>query len=295
MKLNQSQLKDLLRIACQAATKAGNMIADSTGRNLDVIAKEAGSSRASQVVTEVDIKSQQIILELIEPTLKKYDLALLSEEMDDDGSRFHKDFFWAIDPLDGTLPFVENDDGFAVSIGLVSKAGVSVIGVVFDPTTSTLYHAIKGCGAFKNGIALKISNDAESYHFIVDKARLNSQSLPKLLEKIKTELTYKKINYLTKLSHAGAVMNVCWLMEKTKSCYFKLPKKKDSGGCIWDYSAVACIFSEAGGIVCDCSGEPLALNSIDSVFMNKKGILFATNDELKQLIIEIRKKLNRIT
>ena len=99
-------------------------------------------------MTEVDFKSQQIILELIEPTLEKYDLALLSEEKEDDHSRFQKDYFWAIDPLDGTLPFIENMDGFAVSIALVSKAGIPIIGAVFDPTNSTLYHAIKGCGAF---------------------------------------------------------------------------------------------------------------------------------------------------
>lgn len=290
MKLNQSQLKELLNIACEAAKKAGKMIANFAGSKFDVIAKKAGSSPASQVVTEIDFKSQQIILELIEPTFVKYDLALLSEEMEDDHSRFEKDYFWAIDPLDGTLPFVEEKNGYAVSISLISKAGIPIIGAVFDPTTLTLYHAIKGYGAFKNGIELKLHNDSENYHFIVDQARMNCQVLPELLDKIKTELNKKTIKFSNRMSHAGAVMNVCWLMEKAKSCYFKLPQKADSGGCIWDYGAVACIFSEAGGIVCDCSGDLLVLNSAVSVFMNRKGILFATHDELKELVVKVRAK-----
>ena len=119
---------------------------------------------------------------------------------------------------------------------------------------------------------------------------MNSQTLPEILDAIKTELTKKKIEFSNRLSHAGAVMNVCWTMEKAKSCYFKLPRKKESGGCIWDYGAVACIFLEAGGIVCDCSGNPLVLNSPDSVFMNKKGILFSSDNKLKNLIIKIRAK-----
>ena len=64
MKLNQSQLKELLEIACEAAKKAGNLIANFTDSTLDVMAKESGSSLSSQVVTEIDFKSQQIILEL---------------------------------------------------------------------------------------------------------------------------------------------------------------------------------------------------------------------------------------
>ncbi len=292
MKLSQSQLKELLNIACEAAEKAGVMIAEYSGSKCDVIEKESGSSRSSQVVTEIDYKSQQIILEFIEPTLKKYELALLSEEMEDDSSRFEKDYFWAIDPLDGTLPFIENKDGFAVSISLISKTGTPVIGVVFDPTTSILYHAVKGCGAFKNGITLKILDESnlDNYNFIVDQGRMNGQMLPKMLDEIKTELTDKKIKFSNRMSHGGAVMNVCWLMEKSNSCYFKLPRKSDGGGCIWDYGAVACIFSEAGGIVCDCSGVPLFLNSEVSVFMNREGILFAANNELKDLVVKIIRK-----
>jgi 3'-phosphoadenosine 5'-phosphosulfate (PAPS) 3'-phosphatase len=293
MFLNQTQLEELLNIACEAAQKAGEMIAESSGGRIDVIDKESGSSLSSQVVTEIDYKSQQFILELIKTTLEKYDLALLSEELEDDKSRFEKEYFWAIDPLDGTLPFIENRDGFAVSISLISKTGTPVIGVVFDPTTSTLYHAMKGCGAFKNNVALKIPDQSEpwNYHFIVDQARMKDEMLPMMMEEIESELAGKNIPHTTQMSHAGAVMNVCWLFEKPESCYFKLPRKKESGGCIWDYGAVACIYSEAGGFVSDCFGVTLDLNSKVSVFMNRKGVFFASSEELQSLIVRLTEEL----
>ena len=50
-----------------------------------------------------------------------YDLALLTEESEDDRSCFEKDYFWCIDPLDGTLPFTRNEAGYSVSIGLVAE------------------------------------------------------------------------------------------------------------------------------------------------------------------------------
>ena len=76
---------------------------------------------------------------------------LLSEETNDDGSRFKEDFFWCIDPMDGTLPFINKQPGFSVSIALVAKDGTPNLGIVYDPSTDTLYHAIKGKGALQKG------------------------------------------------------------------------------------------------------------------------------------------------
>jgi fructose-1,6-bisphosphatase/inositol monophosphatase family enzyme len=65
--------------------------------------------------------AQAAVLEVLAPTFKAYDLGLLTEELADDGSRFEKDYFWSIDPLDGTLPFTQGKPGYAVSIALVRR------------------------------------------------------------------------------------------------------------------------------------------------------------------------------
>ena len=53
---------------------------------------------------------------MLELSLRDYALALLTEESADDGSQFCQDYFWCIDPLDGTLPFIRGLPGYAVSI-----------------------------------------------------------------------------------------------------------------------------------------------------------------------------------
>ena len=157
MKLAVSNLDTLSSTARDAAVAAGEMIVSRIGSVLEIQKKNSGSSEASQVVTEVDIASQDIILDYLQPTLDQFDLALLTEESPDDGSRFEKDYFWSVDPLDGTLPFVEGIPGYAVSIALVSRAGIPVIGVVYDPVQEALYSAVSGQGVYKNGEPLVVS------------------------------------------------------------------------------------------------------------------------------------------
>ena len=144
MKLSASELRELAEVAIAAATEAGQMIASS--RPNDVQRKPGADTMASQVVTEVDRRSEDIILERLSPTLAPFELALLTEERDDDRGRLRADAFWCVDPLDGTLPFIEGEPGYAVSIALVDRGGTPLIGVIYDPVESTTLHAIAGRG-----------------------------------------------------------------------------------------------------------------------------------------------------
>ena len=130
---------ELLEIAKSAALGAGEFIQSSSSNNLIVKSKGSHLSAASSIVTEADKKSQDIILNYIIPTLKQYSLGLLSEELKDDSSRFENEFYWCIDPLDGTLPFTEQVEGYAVSIALVSREGIPILGVVYNPKKNDLY------------------------------------------------------------------------------------------------------------------------------------------------------------
>lgn len=256
MKLMTEDLLNLSKIAIKAAQEAGRMISDYASQDIKVEHKESGTSLESQVVTEVDLLSQKIILDHIVPTCKIYDLGMLAEESVDDGSRFEKDYFWCIDPLDGTLSFINSQPGYAVSIALVSREGRSLIGVVYDPFTQTLYYAVKGAGAFRNQKPWNWN--------------------PTFSEPYKT------------IDSGGAVMNVCWLLEDNNesSYYLKNPKPKDGGGCLWDYAATACLFEEIGAFVSDAKGNLIDLNRRDSTFMNLKGVLYASNKVIAKKILK---------
>jgi len=150
MQLSSDDLTLLSQQAISAAKQAGALITRHAEQPILIQKKKGGDQPASQMVTEVDHLSQALILEILASTCVTYDLALLTEERTDDKQRLEKDYFWCIDPLDGTLPFIESIPGYAVSIALVSRSGRPQISVVYDPVKQTLYSAVRGQGAYRN-------------------------------------------------------------------------------------------------------------------------------------------------
>jgi fructose-1,6-bisphosphatase/inositol monophosphatase family enzyme len=279
MNLTHHDLKHLADLAIEAAEKTGKYIAET--RPTAVQRKSGGDNLASQMLTEVDGQSQEMILRILEPSFTEFDLALLTEESPDNGSRLEKDYFWCIDPIDGTLPYIEGVPGYAVSIALVSKAGVPQIGVVYDPVEHTLYHAIRGQGAFRNRESWSLNRRtaaSDAVKIITDRS---IAGLPYCKE------AEKRFNALVK-DQGGAVMNALWCLENPPACYFKFPKKNRGGGCFWDYAATACIYTEIGAIVSDMSGNPMNLNHPHSFYMNQPGILYATDPGLAQQVMTLK-------
>jgi 3'(2'), 5'-bisphosphate nucleotidase/myo-inositol-1(or 4)-monophosphatase len=292
MKLTDSDLLLLAQYAITAARQAGQIINQYSHRPITVKTKAGGTSLASQVVTEVDHLCQDVILQTLIPTCETFDLALLSEETPDDLKRLKKDYFWCIDPLDGTLPFIESTPGYAVSIALVARDGNPHIGIIYDPVEQTLYHAIKGQGAFRNGKPwiLKPSSPKQSLTFIADRSFKQHSSFSETLAELQNlaaTMGYKGCNTIL---YGGAVMNACWVLEKLPACYFKFPKPEAGGGSLWDYAATACLFLEAGAITSDINGAPLDLNRPDSTFMNHNGVLYASDQMLAEQIMDLYKK-----
>ena len=294
MKLSVADLQNLSEIAISAAKNAGELINSYIDRKIEIKTKSGLESQASQVVTEVDVKAQETILETLSPTLNKYDLALLTEESEDDHSRFEKDYFWCIDPMDGTLAFTEKVHGFSVSIALVAKNGVPVIGVIYDPCTKNLYHAIKNLGVFKNGQIWQPELSPENntcFHLYNDRSLLKHPLYDDIVSQLEQLLKRSGFQKLEIKSRAGAVLNACWVLEQAPACYFKIPKPQGGGGGLWDFAASACILTEAGAYAKSLDASPLDLNRKDSTFMNHKGVLFASSEQIAEQVRGVLKKL----
>jgi len=295
MKLSSTNLFLLSHCAISAAFQAGQIISNYSARSVTVKKKQSGDTLASQVVTEVDHLSQDCILQTLLPTCDMFDLALLSEEIPDNRERLKKDFYWCIDPLDGTLPFIQSTPGYSVSIALVAHNGTSVIGVIYDPVEKTLYHAVKGCGAFRNGKSLtpgfaSISSD-QTLTWIADQSFEQHPLFSTVMTELENIAKQIGCTGLTTVLQGGAAMNACWVLEKQPACYFKLPKPEPGGGSLWDFAATACIFQEAGALVSDINGNALELNRHDSTFMNHQGALYSSHAMPSERIIELYDKL----
>ena len=304
MILSENDLNQLSQYAILAAQKAGALIQSFTAnaetlKSINVQQKIAGNTQASQIVSEVDFACEKLILDTLKPTFNQYDLGLLTEERQDDGSRFVKDYFWCIDPLDGTLAFTQSKSGYAVSIALVSKSGDSIIGVVYDPVTQTLYSAIKGKGVLRSekkrslestlsdnllldGSLKRNSSISPFENAILTLASDNSFSSHHFVKSIISEFGFSEMQ---SLPQGGAVMNACWVLENSPAIYFKLSKSEEGGGSIWDFAATNLFFSELKLVVSDANGDPLQLNPQGSTFMNLRGVVFSTDQNLAASII----------
>jgi fructose-1,6-bisphosphatase/inositol monophosphatase family enzyme len=280
-------LTELTKQAVQSAREAGELIRSYQDREVDVLHKEGGDTYASQVVTEVDRKAQDAILRILGTTCEEFDLAVLTEESEDDRRRFEKEFFWCIDPMDGTLPFIRKEPGYSVSIALVARDGSPQIGVVYDPVHDVLWQATKGQGVQRNGEPWTLDSKGKELTFTYDRSFTDRPERDRVLRELEAYAHSIGLKKLMATQFGGAVINACHALENAPGCHFKFAKPQEGGGSLWDYAATACLYEEAGAVVTDVHGNPLDLNRPDSTFMNHRGAVYATDEELANRIRQI--------
>jgi myo-inositol-1(or 4)-monophosphatase len=139
----------MIQLAIEAALEAGKYLKQSIGNIKNV---ETKLGQETNLVTEIDKKSEALIIEMIR---KKYpDHDFLAEES---GSHDQKsEYRWIIDPLDGTLNFTHGVPLYSVSIA-VERRGEIIAGVVYEPNLGELFTAEKGKGALLNQKPIRVS------------------------------------------------------------------------------------------------------------------------------------------
>ena len=92
-------------------------------------------------LTIADRRAHDVIVNVLEPT----GLPVLSEEGKTIPYQERKDweYFWLVDPLDGTKEFLKRNGEFTVNIALIYK-DTPVLGVVAVPVTGDVYYAADG-------------------------------------------------------------------------------------------------------------------------------------------------------
>lgn len=292
MILQEKELRALCQTATTAALVAGEYIQSQFDKLYDNTYKEGGNSLASQIVTAVDIKAQEIILALLYDTTLSYDLGLLTEEAADDRSRVEKPYFWCIDPMDGTLPFTERRTGYAVSIALITNSGDPVIGVVYVPDLAQCYTSIKGAGVWLNDKPIVLEQAAvdDTIHVYMDKSLQSEEYFQLMTNQLGKWATHHQAQ-IQYHSGFGAVRNALGVMTSGMGCYFKFPKKRKGGGSIWDYAATRLFFEELGLYVSDAQGKKLHLNNTGTTFMHEVGVLYTTHAALASFIKDLRKQV----
>ena len=233
-------MNDLILIA----KKAGEAIMEYYEKDTTVNIKDDNSP-----ITAADRAAHNIIMQGLKD--KYGDIPCISEEgsMTPYNDRKDWNYFWLVDPLDGTKEFIDRRGDFTVNIALIN-GDRPVIGVIYVPAKGLLYYASKDGGAWKaegNGEASRISVRASSSDgLIVVGSRLHSS---------KDEEEYvSKLKVKEKKSY-GSSLKFCAVAEGTADIYPRFNPTME-----WDTAAGQCIVETAGGTVVDTSGRRLTYN-----------------------------------
>ena len=147
----EGSLSEFVEIAETAARKAGEYLSDRFRGKLQIEKKGE-----IDLVTDADRGAEQIIKDVI---FGKYpDHRMLAEESG--RSLQQSDYYWLVDPLDGTTNYSHGFPVYCVSIALLEK-GEAIAGCIYNPILNECFTAVKGKGALLNGASIAVSGTTE--------------------------------------------------------------------------------------------------------------------------------------
>lgn len=103
-------------------------------------------------VTYVDKNAEKMIVARLQALLPEAGFIVEENTIEKHGAIYN----WVVDPLDGTTNFIHGIPVYSVSIALMRNDEV-IIGVVYEPNLDECFYAIKGQGAFLNGVSIRVS------------------------------------------------------------------------------------------------------------------------------------------
>jgi len=200
--------------------------------NLQVSSKGPGD-----FVTSADKRTEKII---IDELLKAHpDYGIITEETGIINEK-NVNNRWVVDPIDGTVNFLNGVPHFAISIGYEEKEELKC-GVIFDPIKNELFSAEKGNGAYLNNSRIRVSNKKNI------KDALLVTGGPKLSSKIKDEIfsDYIKVtkNIPNVRRYGSAALDMAYVACGRFDGYWQRELN------YWDIAAGIIILKEAGGFI----------------------------------------------
>ncbi len=255
-------VSDELRKNCKFAIIEAGKIALNLQKKVKVEYKSE-----NQPVTNADIEINNFLLDFFKQ--KTPNFGWLSEESIDDRSRFDSDFFWCLDPIDGTRSYILGKPEYTISLALI-KNFKPIFGIVYNPSTKEYFHAEENNGAFCNKTKIKV-NSKRKFEFC---------SLAVSNSEINILKSYNFFNS-NNVKRIGSIAYKIALVAKGKiDIAISFTKKND-----WDLAAADLIIREARGTILDTNGKKIIYNTQD---LNIKSIM-AANDII---ISNLKKKFN---
>lgn len=117
---------------------------------------ENTKSTGYDIVTEGDLASEKVIVAALQDAFP--DHYIVSEEGGgSDKSTAEAEYFWYIDPIDGTSNFANNIPLFSICLALADRDKNPLVGIIYNPVHNEMFSAALGHGATLNGRAISVS------------------------------------------------------------------------------------------------------------------------------------------
>ena len=253
---------ELLKIAINASIKGGHAIMDVYDSEFAV---EHKADKSPLTLADKNCNA------VIDNFLSKTNLPILSEE----GAKIpylerkEWEYFWLVDPLDGTKEFIKRNGEFTVNIALIYK-GNPIMGVIYVPVKEDLYFSLEGIGSYKKtackdcidnienliseSILLPIFSKRDSYVIVGSRSHMSKET--------EEFINHKKQEHgAVEVMSVGSSLKLCMVAEGKADSYPRYAPTME-----WD--------TGAGDAICRMAGfQVLQFNSEKPIEYNKEDLL----------------------
>ncbi len=282
------QYEELILTALLAAKRAGEAILDVYGSDFAVEHKDDKSP-----LTLADKRSHEIIMDVLEQTITVNNgtVPVLSEE--GRGIPFDErkewEYFWLVDPLDGTKEFVKRNGEFTVNIALIWNHK-PVLGIIYIPVKDVFYFAAIDFGTYKlenseslfdnsvDNLSIKelldksqrlpLTNNNKSSFTVIGSRSHTSEEFSEFVKLLNEK--YGEVEFIS----SGSSLKLCLVAEGEADVYPRFGPTME-----WDTAAGQVIVEQAEGSVMDIqTREPLRYNKEDLLnpffIVSRQGVCF---------------------
>ena len=244
--IDQTELKNLLSAAINAAVKAGKLIMDVYTSNDFHVNLKSDKTPLTLADRQAHTEIANSLSKTRIPTLSEEGRNILYEE------RKNWEYFWMVDPLDGTKEFIKRNGEFTVNIALIIN-GYPIMGVVYIPVLGDLYFALTPEGSYKATSIEPVSTPSLSY----DELTIIAAKLPIAQKRdqftvvgSRSHMNHETEEYIATLEkkhgkinliNRGSSLKMCMIAEGTADIYPRFSSTWE-----WDTAAGQAIVEGAG-------------------------------------------------
>ena len=254
--------EQFLKVAKEAAIEGGKIVLKYYQSELDLF----GKGHYANFATKADLETEKEIVRVLTKNFPNHNIIAEEGGITDNNSEYS----WAIDPIDGTIPFVDGIPVFGVSIGLL-KNNQPVLGVINMVATDKLFWAQSGKGAYLNGKKIKVRQESSLQNSTLGVGFGHTERLLKFDRYFKP--VAEKVRFVYNFGSAVSVLS--YLANGMVDGYIIRAN-------IWDIAAGAVLVTEAGGKVTDLEGLPVN-------WTDKKIFMIASNGLIHNQLVEALK------